>query len=238
MTEELLNISGLEKGYPTRWGDTVMALRGIDLTLRRGDFIALRGSSGCGKTTLLLCAGGLQRPDRGTVLIHGRNPYDLSSPERSAFRAAHIGFVFQNFHLVPYLSVLDNVMLCGLAGAPRADLETRARNLLEKFRLSNRLRHRPSELSIGEQQRVALVRAVAGGAKLILADEPTGNLDAANGTILLEHLTQFARDGGAVLMVTHEQSASDHAFQRLDMQDGRLSMAAHAEANAWSAVAE
>ncbi|MCX6874419.1 MAG: ABC transporter ATP-binding protein [Verrucomicrobia bacterium] len=222
MTDELLHISGLEKRYPTRWGGEVVALRGIGLTIRRGDFVALRGPSGCGKTTLLLCAGTLLRPECGQVLLQGRDPYALSAAARSAFRAAKVGFVFQNFHLVPYLSVLDNVMLCGLAGAPRATLETQARKLLEKLGLSHRLRHRPSELSIGEQQRVALVRALAGGAMLILADEPTGNLDAANGRILLDHLAEFARAGGAVLMVTHEPAASDHAFTRLDMQDGRL----------------
>ena len=222
MTEELLHLSAVEKRYPTRWGEAVSALRGIDLTLRRGDFIALRGPSGCGKTTLLLCAGALLRPDRGEVLIHGRNPYALPAAARSAFRAAHVGFVFQNFHLVPYLSVLDNVMLCGLAGASRPGLETQARKLLDRLGLSNRLRHRPAELSIGEQQRVALVRAIAGGAKLILADEPTGNLDADNGRILLDHLAEFATAGGAVLMVTHEPAASTHAFQRLDMLDGRL----------------
>ena len=222
MTEPVLRICGLEKCYPTQWGEPVAALRGIDLTLNRGEFVALRGSSGCGKTTLLLCAGALLRPDGGEVLIDGRNPYDLSAPARSAFRAAMIGFVFQNFHLVPYLSVLDNVLLCALAGRPRPALETQARELLEKFRLGHRLRHRPAELSIGEQQRVALVRAVAGGARLILADEPTGNLDAENGAILLDHLTEFAAGGGAVLMVTHDPAASDHAGMRRDMQDGRL----------------
>ena len=222
MTEQLLHLSAVEKRYPTRWGEAVSALRGIDLTIRRGDFIALRGPSGCGKTTLLLCAGALLRPDHGEILIHGRDPYALSAAARSAFRAAQVGFVFQNFHLVPYLSVLDNVMLCGLAGASRAGLETQARSLLDNLGLSSRLRHRPAELSIGEQQRVAVVRALAGGAKLILADEPTGNLDADNGRILLDHLAEFATAGGAVLMVTHEPAASTHAFQRLDMLDGRL----------------
>ncbi|MCF7730644.1 MAG: ABC transporter ATP-binding protein [Akkermansiaceae bacterium] len=225
MTDALLQISALEKRYPTKWGGPVLALCGIDLTLRRGDFLALRGPSGCGKTTLLHCVGALLRPDGGKVLIDGIDPYALGSSARSAFRAAKVGFVFQNFHLVPYLSVLDNVMLCALAGGPRSHLETQARDLLEKFRLSHRLRHRPSELSVGEQQRVALVRAVAGGAKLILADEPTGNLDAENGGILLDQLAAFAADGGAVLMVTHDPAASDRAGHRRNMQDGRLTAA-------------
>lgn len=222
MTEAVLRISGLEKRYRTPWGEPVIALRGVGLNLRGGDFVALRGPSGGGKTTLLLCAGALLRPDGGEVLIGGCDPYALSAAARSAFRAAQVGFVFQNFHLVPYLSVLDNVLLGALAGGQRADLEPRARQLLEKFQLDHRLRHRPAELSIGEQQRVALVRAMAGGARLILADEPTGNLDAANGRILLNHLTDFAASGGAVLMVTHDPAASERASQRWDLQNGSL----------------
>lgn len=222
MADVVLQISGLEKRYPVKWGEPVAALRGVDLSLHRGEFVALRGPSGCGKTTLLHCAGALLRPDGGEVLIEGLNPYALPSSRRSAFRAAKIGFVFQDFHLVSYLSVLDNVLLCGLAGGPRTDLEAKAREMLGKFGLGHRLRHRPAELSIGEQQRVALVRAMAGGAKLLLADEPTGNLDAENGRILLDHLTEFADGGGAVLMVTHDPAASDHAATRRDMKNGRL----------------
>jgi len=222
MTENLLQISSLEKHYPAQGGKVVPVLRGLALTLRPGAFVALRGPSGCGKTTLLLCAGALLRPAAGTVLIDGCDPYALSAAARSAFRAAHVGFVFQNFHLVPYLSVLDNILLCGLAAAPQPALATRAIDMLDKLGLSHRLRHRPAELSTGEQQRVALVRALAGGANLILADEPTGNLDAANSRILLDTLADFASQGGAVLMVTHEPAASDRAFTRLDMRDGYL----------------
>jgi ABC-type lipoprotein export system ATPase subunit len=222
MNELLLKITGLEKRYPTRWGGPVAALRGVDLKLCAGDFVALRGVSGCGKTTLLLCAGTLLRPDGGEVLIDGHNPYDRSAADRSAFRAANIGFVFQNFHLVPYLSVLDNVLLVALAGGRSAALEQWARELLDQFQLGHRLRHRPAELSIGEQQRVALARAVASGARLILADEPTGNLDAKNSQIMLEQLAVLAAGGAAVLMVTHDPAASDRAHRCLDMRDGRL----------------
>lgn len=222
MNDPVLEISGLIKDYPTRSGKSVAAMRGIDLTLRPGEFVALRGPSGCGKTTLLLCAGALMRPDGGMVRIAGHDPNRMSASARSAFRAAHVGFVFQSFHLIPYLSVLDNVMLCALARQPNPDLEPQARKLLDKFGLADRLRHRPSELSIGEQQRVALVRAVAGGANLILADEPTGNLDSENGRILLDHLTEFTESGGAVLMVTHDPAASAHAGQCWHMLDGRL----------------
>lgn len=230
MSEAMLQLAGVEKRYLARAGGQVAALRGIDLTLRRGDFLALHGPSGCGKTTLLLCAGALLRPDAGQVSIGGRDPYALSPAARAALRAAQVGFVFQDFHLVPYLSALDNVMLCALAGVPRDGLEARARRMLEKFGLAGRLGHRPAELSVGEQQRVALVRAVAGGASLLLADEPTGNLDPANGAVLLGYLREFAAGGGAVLMVTHDPAAGAHANRRRDMRDGRLSAEGSGEA--------
>ena len=222
MTENILPISSLQKHFPARTGKDIPVLRKLSLTLRPGDFVALRGPSGCGKTTLLLCAGALSRPTAGSVLIDNCDPYALSPTARSAFRATHVGFVFQNFHLIPYLSVLDNIILCGLTAAPKPALTTRALGMLDKLGLSHRLRHRPAELSTGEQQRVALVRALAGGAKLILADEPTGNLDPANSRILLDTLADIANQGGAVLMVTHEPAACDRALTRLDMLDGCL----------------
>jgi putative ABC transport system ATP-binding protein len=221
MTDSLIHIKGLTKSYPSKGAGEVLAVQNVDLELNKGDFVALKGPSGCGKTTLLLAAGALLSPNSGEVLINGQNPYKLSQPERSAFRAQNLGFVFQSFHLIPYLTVLENVMLCELAGSGK-DIKTCVTELLEKFGLTKRLKHLPSELSVGEQQRVALARAVCSGASIILADEPTGNLDTENGKRVLEYLADFAKNGGAVLMVTHDHNAGDYAFRHVDMVDGKI----------------
>jgi len=203
-------------------GGPVRALDGVTLHLEAGEFVAVRGPSGCGKTTLLLAAGALLRPDRGTVRFGGADPYAMPPGPRSALRAAGIGFVFQQFHLVPYLDVLDNILVPSLAGAPPADARGRAVELAERLGLSGRLRHVPAALSVGERQRTALARALLNRPRLLLADEPTGNLDPDNGRIVLDHLAAFARDGGAVLLVTHDAGAAARAGRVVAMRDGRL----------------
>ena len=194
----------------------------VSLTVDAGEFVVVQGPSGCGKTTLLLAAGALLQPTRGQVLLNGQNPYELSSGQRAQFRAVNIGFVFQQFHLVPYLDVLDNILAPTLALSPDGDMSARARELAEQFGLTDRLRHVPAALSTGERQRVALARALLNKPKLLLADEPTGNLDAQNGQAVLRCLTQFARAGGAVLLVTHDPRAGDHAGRVLKMIGGRI----------------
>jgi len=226
MTDPVLQISEVSKQFAaTGGGEGVRAIDGVSLAAAAGDFVALHGASGCGKSTLLLMAGGLLSPDAGEVAIGGENPYHLSHENRAAFRAAHVGFVFQQFHLIPFLDVLDNVLVCELAGVngDESGLRDRARALLEKFNLGHRMNHVPSKLSIGEQQRVALARALLREPKLILADEPTGNLDAENSEIILTHLSEFANSGrGAVLMVTHDDRARSAASRSLEMSDGKL----------------
>ena len=221
MSDALIQIRGLTKSYPGRESGEILAVENADLEISRGDFVALKGPSGCGKTTLLFMAGALLRPDKGEVVIDGQDPYTLSPSRRAKLRAKNIGFVFQNFRLIPYLSVLDNVMLCELAVTGK-NIQSRAVELLEKFGLDHRAKHLPAELSVGEQQRVALARAVCGGSSVILADEPTGNLDTENSRRVLEHLAEFAGSGGAVLMVTHDHSADNYAFRQVDMLDGKL----------------
>jgi len=197
----------------------VQALRGVSFVVTCGEFVAVRGPSGCGKTTLLLTAGALLRPTRGQVLVDGRDPYALGPDKRSAMRAEKIGFVFQQFHLVPYLSVLDNVLApCVAFPTPGAD--ERARELLSRFNLEHRARHVPAQLSTGERQRAALARALLNRPKLILADEPTGNLDEENGKVVLTHLSEFASSGAAVLLVTHDQAVSAIADRTVRLQDG------------------
>jgi len=215
-----LQIRELSKSYPGPQG-TVRAVEGVSLTVGAGEFVAVEGPSGCGKTTLLLAAGGLLEPSRGHVLIDGQDLYALSTERRAQFRAANLGFVFQQFHLVPYLSVLDNVLAPTLA-KPAPEARPRARELLARFGLGDRADHVPAALSTGERQRTALARALLHCPKLLLADEPTGNLDPANAQVVLGYLAEFARDGGAVLLVTHDAAARALAHRTLKLRGGRL----------------
>jgi putative ABC transport system ATP-binding protein len=217
----LLQIENLSKSYPGP-ERTVNAVEGVSLAIGAGEFVAVMGPSGCGKTTLLLTAGGLLQPTSGRVLLNGRDPYTLSPGQRAQFRAVNVGFVFQQFHLVPYLDVLDNILAPSLAVDANGGARARALELAGRFGLSSRLRHVPAALSTGERQRVALARALFNKPKLLLADEPTGNLDEQNGQVVLNCLAEFARGGGAVLLVTHEPRAGDHAGRTAKMDGGKL----------------
>jgi len=199
----VLKIDNLGKTYRRR-RRSVTALSAINLELRPGELRFVHGPSGSGKSTLLLCAGGLLQPDTGTVKINGQDLYAMGAEQRAALRARHIGFVFQQFHLIPYLNVIENVMTLALAGSA-VDLRKRAEELIERFGLADRRKHPPAELSIGERQRVALARALVGKPQLLLADEPTGNLDTANGDLAMNCLREFAEAGGAVMLVTHDR---------------------------------
>ena len=216
----LLELEQLSKSFKSGPG-RVQAVDGVSLSVDATEFVAIQGPSGCGKSTLLLMAGGLLSPDSGQVLIEGTDPYRLSSDQRARFRSQHLGFVFQQFHLVPYLNVLDNVLTPALA-SNRNQARERARALIEQFGLEQRLHHTPAQLSTGEKQRVALARALFHQPKILLADEPTGNLDSKNSTIVLNVLSQFAADGGCVLMVSHDDQAVQSAQRVLGIRDGRL----------------
>ena len=216
----LLELSNVHKAYKARSND-VNAVDGVSLKLEAGEFVAVEGPSGCGKSTLLLLAGGLLAPDSGTVQVVGESPYEMNTNARSQFRANTIGFVFQQFHLIPYLSVLDNVMAPSIATGID-DPAGRAHALLERFGLTDRSRHVPGELSSGERQRVALARALLNSPKLLLADEPTGNLDAENATTVLDHLREFATAGGAVLLVTHDPQAAGRADRSVRLRAGKV----------------
>ncbi len=217
----LLQLESLSKSYAGPNG-AIRAVDEVSLTLSAGEFVAVQGPSGCGKTTLLLTAGTLLQPTRGRVLLNGENPYALSPGHRARFRAATIGFVFQQFHLVPYLDVLDNILAPTLALGSNGGARSRALGLAERFGLTSRLRHTPAALSTGERQRVALARSLLNQPKLLLADEPTGNLDERNGQIVLTCLSEFARAGGGVLLVTHAPRAGDYASRVLKMNGGKM----------------
>lgn len=212
----MVQVDDLRKSYRTNNGE-VHALEGISLSVKSGEFLAVRGASGCGKTTLLLAVGGLLLPSSGRIRVGGTDPFALSPNARARWRATSVGFVFQQFHLVPYLDAFDNVMTASLP-CPTPDAPARARELLDRFNLSHRIHHVPAELSTGERQRVALVRAILNRPQVLLADEPTGNLDEANAETVLEHLAAFADNGGAVLLVTHDAAAAARAHRIVELK--------------------
>ncbi len=215
-----LEISNVTKTYHSNKAD-VTAVDQISLNVEANQFAAVRGPSGCGKSTLLLIAGGLLVPDSGQIQIEGENLYALNANARAKFRAENIGFVFQQFHLIPYLNVLDNVLAPAVALKTK-DVRERAEELLENFGLKHRMHHVPAQLSSGERQRTALARALLNQPKLLLADEPTGNLDRENAEAVLTHMKEFAKAGGAVLLVTHDEHAVNAADVVHSIESGRL----------------
>jgi len=199
----------------------ITALKGVSFSVQPGQLLAVRGPSGCGKTTLLLTAGGLLRPDAGQINIDGQDPYGLTAETRSRLRARTIGFVFQQFHLIPYLTVRQNILAASLA-VPAKEASARADELINHFGLVDRADHVPAQLSTGERQRTALARALLNRPKVVLADEPTGNLDEDNAEVVFGYLSQYVSDGGCVLLVTHDVGAAAHATCRVQMSQGQL----------------
>ena len=202
-------------------GSKITSLDRFTAEVAEGEFVAVRGPSGSGKTTLLLTLGGMQRPSDGSVQLAGRDLYALSPAERARLRSSEIGFVFQMFHLVPYLDLLGNVLLA-CPGKPSAEVRQRAGGLMDELGLADRASHRPGELSAGERQRLAVARALLNRPKVILADEPTGNLDPENAAEVIRHLAEFHRGGGTVVLVTHGAAADAHADRTLRLEQGRL----------------
>jgi len=215
-------ISAEQMGVTYRSGKgPVVAVRDVSLEVAAGEIVAVYGPSGSGKTSLLMALGGLLCPDAGRIMFKDEDVYRLSSSERAAFRNKHIGFVFQQFHLIPYLTVLENVMAPALATGSSAPADPG--ELIARFNLQHRAGHLPSELSTGERQRVALARSLFNSPDIILADEPTGSLDEENGRIVIEHLKAMAGEGRAVLVVTHDARLRLQATRLLTLVQGQLS---------------
>jgi ABC-type lipoprotein export system ATPase subunit len=219
----MLKCRNLTKTYKTRGGE-VKALDGVSLRIDKGGFVAICGPSGSGKTTLLLMMAAMLRPSGGTVQFEEKDVYGMAGSERALFRAKNIGFVFQMFHLVPYLNVLENVLVA--AGAVGRSDDGRAKELLQRLGLLHRMYHRPAQLSAGEKQRAAMARALLNQPKLILADEPTGNLDPDNAASVLGYLRDFQRDGGTVIVATHGPAAKELATRTIHLRDGTVECSA------------
>ena len=218
-----LSARGITKSFLTA-GSTLEILRGADLTLARGEAVAVTGPSGSGKSTLLYILGTLDVPTSGTVRLLGQNPFDLGAAEQAQYRNKQIGFIFQDHHLLPQCTVLENVLIPTLAGdGANAAQEARARTLLQRVGLGERIGHRPAQLSGGERQRVAVCRALINQPALLLADEPTGNLDRATADAVGSLLLEMNREQNTLLVcVTHSVELSARFPRRLHLVDGRL----------------
>jgi len=203
-------------------GGKVAALRGVDLQIRQGEFVAIIGPSGCGKSTLLALLGSLDKPSEGTLTYRGQSIPDL--PDPAAYRSHEIGFIFQSFHLLPTFTVVENVQFPMFEGKlSRSQRKERAVELLKSIGLDHRLGHFPSELSGGERQRVAIARSLANGPSVLLADEPTGNLDSKSAQQIMELILQLHRDMGMTfVLVTHDLTIAERAPRTVSMRDGRI----------------
>jgi len=219
---ELLTLTDICKDYP-RGNEPVRVLKNINLTVHQGEYLAIMGPSGSGKTTLMNLIGCLDVPTSGTYILNGQNLKDFSDDQLADIRNKHIGFVFQNFHLLPKMSALDNVALPLLyAGVPLKERKARAEKALTAVGLEDRMHFLPNQLSGGQCQRVAIARAIVGNPQLLLADEPTGALDTASGNQIMEIFRQLSREGMTILMITHEPAIAACADKTYHILDGQL----------------
>jgi putative ABC transport system ATP-binding protein len=218
----MIRLSGIVKRY-IMGEEELMALAGVDLHIGRNEYVALIGPSGSGKSTLMNLIGCLDTPSEGTYVLNGRDTSSMTDNELAQVRNQEIGFVFQSFHLLPRLTVLENVMQpLVYRGIPRAERVARAKQALEQVGLGNRLGHRPNQLSGGQRQRVAVARALVGKPSILLADEPTGNLDSRTSEEIMALFDEVHRSGQTVVVVTHEPDIAAHCRRVLRVSDGKI----------------
>jgi putative ABC transport system ATP-binding protein len=222
MPDSLIHLEGVTKVFVTDEVET-HALAGIHLDIQKGEYLSIAGPSGCGKSTLLAILGLLDSPTEGTYILNGRPVQNLKLRERARIRNREIGFIFQAFNLIGDLTVYENVELpLTYRGMPGAERKTRVHDALERVGMSHRMKHYPSQLSGGQQQRVAVARALAGNPSILLADEPTGNLDSANGEAVMDLLRELHRGGATICMVTHDPRYASYADRNIHLFDGRV----------------
>ncbi len=225
---EIISASGIHKSY--KMGQSsIDVLKGLELSVPKGAFLAVVGASGSGKSTLLHILGALDTPDKGSVHFNGNDLQKFSSRQLNTFRNKKVGFVFQFYHLLDELTVLENVILPVMAGlgtlgwlAQRNSTKKRANEFMERLGLAQRIKHKPYQLSGGERQRVAIARALINGPEMLLADEPTGNLDFETGNGILDILEELNRDGQTIIMVTHDDRIAQRAHSVIRLLDGRI----------------
>ena len=221
-TQTLISLEGVSKVFITDEVET-HALAGIHLHLKKGDYLSIAGPSGCGKSTLLAILGLLDSPTDGTYVLNGKAVQNLKLSERARIRNREIGFIFQAFNLIGDLTVYENVELpLTYRGMPSAERKKRVHDALERVGMSHRIKHYPSQLSGGQQQRVAVARALGGDPSILLADEPTGNLDSTNGEAVMELLRELHRGGATICMVTHDPRYASYADRTIRLFDGRI----------------
>jgi len=222
MPETLIHLESVNKVFVTDDVET-HALSNIQLDVNRGDYLSIAGPSGCGKSTLLAILGLLDAPSNGTYVLNGRPVERLKMSERARIRNREIGFIFQAFNLIGDLTVYENVELpLTYRGMPNSERRKRTREALERVGMSHRIKHYPSQLSGGQQQRVAVARALGGEPSILLADEPTGNLDSANGQAVMDLLKELHQNGATICMVTHDQRYAAHADRSVHLFDGKV----------------
>lgn len=214
----MITLESVSKSYRGEQGLN-LALDAVNLRIEKNEFVVLRGPSGSGKTTLLVLIAGMLRPTRGEVIVDQQRLSELSAEQKAGFRARNIGFVFQMFHLVPYLDVVENIALAAAEG--KSDL-VKAERLLLQLGLDGKARSLPSQLSAGEKQRTAVARALINQPQIVLADEPTGNLDPDNARVVLSHLNDFHKQGGTVVVASHSDLADSFADRVVEMRNGRI----------------
>jgi putative ABC transport system ATP-binding protein len=222
MNDNVIHLEGVKKVFLTDEVET-HALAGIDLEIKRGEYISISGPSGCGKSTLLSILGLLDTPTEGTFTLNTKPVQDLSMSERARVRNREIGFVFQAFNLIGDLTVYENVELpLTYRGMPSSERKKRVQEALEKVGMAHRMKHYPSQLSGGQQQRVAVARALCGQPAILLADEPTGNLDSRNGEAVMDLLRELHREGATICMVTHDPRYARYAERTVHLFDGKV----------------